>query len=95
MPACHILSNYPEQFLLQNDLFRQYQDAAGFQFKSQYYYLSWGPSSDINDLILGRYTKRTELSPEVDRAKFIYMPARIAPGGARTHGLVTLGSYKQ
>ena len=71
----------------QADLHQNYKNAAGFIFKSQYYYLSWGPFGNMNDLIIGSYINRTDLVPYVDRRKLIYMPKYIAPGGAHTHGI--------
>ena len=70
---------------LQADLYSQYRDATGFTFKTQYYYLSWGKTGHVNDLILGTYINRTDRPPRLDAQKNIVKPERVSPGGISMH----------
>ena len=72
-------------YLFQTDLSRVYTTAAGFVFMSQYYYLSWGHSGDVNNLMLGRYINREDSDPRLDQEKLIFKTKEAKPGTVHTH----------
>ena len=80
--------------LLQADMFNKEPEAAGFFFKSKYYYLSWGPAGNVNDLILGIYINTTSSGPKLDAEKLIYKTHLVSPGAIHTHWINPVHGYK-
>ena len=81
--------------LIQEALSRTYKNAAGYTFLSQYFYLSWGRTSNTSDLILESYTQRETTEPRRDRQKNIYTPQRVSPADVGTHTFVASTGYKK
>ena len=80
--------------LLQADLYNQNPKAVGFVFKTQPYYLSWGPSGHVNDLILGTYVNKTNFGPEMSSNKLIYKTKYVSPGSVHTHHIIPLEDFE-
>ena len=77
------------------ELQNTYTNAAGFVFKTQYFFLTWGMSNYNSDLIIGQYVNRTAQPPvRGDRKKALYMPSRVSHSGVRTHGFIPAGNFK-
>ena len=70
------------------------KSAAGYVLQTQYFYLSWGESSNRSDLILQRFIQREEKAPRLDNMKNIYTPQRVALGGVDTHVIGPATGYK-
>ena len=83
-----IRQKFPCWCFLQMELQNIYQHAAGFVFKTQFFYLTWGKSNNESDLILGQFVNRTSALPKVDNPKQLLMPANVGQGGVRTHVFV-------
>ena len=69
-----------------------FPNATGVTFLSHYFFLSWGRSSNISDLVLGSYTQSTK--PKFDNYKSLYMPDRVAFDGADTHTIKSKTGYE-
>ena len=68
--------------------------AAGYMLQSQYFYLSWGESSNRSDLILQRFIQREGEAPRLDNMKNIYTPQRVALGEVDIHVIGPATGYK-
>ena len=69
-----------------------YPNATGVTFMSHYFFLSWGRSSNINDMIIGSYVQSNR--PKFDNYKSLYMPERVSIGGVDTHTIKGKDGYK-
>ena len=69
-----------------------FPNATGVTFLSHYFFLSWGKSSNISDMILGSYTQSNR--PKFDNYKSLYMPEWVAFGGADTHTIKSKPGYE-
>ena len=81
-------------FIFQEALSAVKKKPAGYMLQSQYFYLSWGESSNRSDLILQRFTQREETAPRLDHMKNIYTPQRVALGRVDTHVIEAAPGYK-
>ena len=92
-PICRLLKS-PESsgkrkvallYVCKADLRVKYKTAAGFAFKTQYFFTSWGPTNNSSDLIIEQYTNRSADDPKLDRVKQLLIPQYIKPGRWGTH----------
>ena len=67
---------------------------AAFTLQSQYFYLSWGKSSNKSDLFIGTYTMREDRAPRFERRKHFQIPARVAMGGTETQSIKVADGFK-
>ena len=65
-----------------------------FMMKSQYYYLSWGKTSNKSDLIIDSYTMREDRAPRIDHPKAFQIPTRLSLGGSETHNIKPADGFR-
>ena len=79
---------------IQEALSQVHKQPAGYTFLSQYYFKTWGRSSNRSDLILQSYIQREDRNPRLDNQKNIYTPRLIAYGKVHTHNMGAAKGYK-
>ena len=80
--------------IFQKNLEKAHARIAGFMLRSQYFFTSWGKSSNKSDLIIDSYTMREDEEPRFDHAKGFQIPARVAVGGTETHSITPMDGYE-
>ena len=80
--------------IFQEHLEKTHAPVAGFMLRSQYFFVSWGKSSNKSDLIIDSYTMREDKEPRFDHTKGFQIPARVAIGGTETHDITPVDGYK-
>ena len=81
-------------FSFQIGLEQEHTRIAGFMLQSQYFYLSWGKSSNKSDLFIDTYTMREDRALRLDHPKVFQIPARVAIGGTETHNIKAAVGFK-